>query len=150
MKGNLINQTEKSERGQSLVELAISLIVILYLLMGAVEFSMALFQYVTISDAAQEGAIYGSLYPDDTDGIKQRAMATASDMLVLDPATDITVSLVGDEYCEGLAASGKPNSIEVLIQYGHKIFLPLVTPMIGTDTIHLKADVTNAILYQCP
>ena len=147
MQENLIQKTEKHERGQSMVELAISLIVILYLLMGAVEFSIALFQYVTISDAAQEGAIYGSVNPLDTNGMKQRAVATASDILVLDPG-NITVSLVGDGYCEGLSALGlgPPNSIKVEIKYSHQIFLPLVTPMIGTDKIRLTAVTTNTIL----
>ena len=36
----------KSERGQSLVELSISLVVLLYLLSGAVEFGLAFFQFV--------------------------------------------------------------------------------------------------------
>ncbi len=152
MKKVFIQRMRKSERGQSLVEMAISLIVILYLLMGAVEFSMALFQYVTISDAAQEAAVYASIHPSDTNDIKQRAIATASDLVVLDP-TWITVQLAGnsDAFCEGLSAvDNKPNSIEVLITFDHNIFLPLVTPMIGSNKIHLKADVTNTILYQCP
>jgi hypothetical protein len=56
-------------RGQSLVELAISLTVMLLLLAGAVTFGMALFSYVAIRDAAQEGALYGSMYPyKDTNG----------------------------------------------------------------------------------
>ena len=51
------------ERGQSLVELAISLTVMLLLLSGAVSFGMALFSYVAIRDAAGEGALYGSIRP---------------------------------------------------------------------------------------
>ena len=50
-------------RGQSLVELAISLTVMLLLLAGAVTFGMALFSYVAIRDAAQEGALFGSINP---------------------------------------------------------------------------------------
>ena len=49
------------ERGQSLVEFAISLVIILWLLAGAVEFGIALFQYIQLRDAAQEGALYGSI-----------------------------------------------------------------------------------------
>ncbi len=52
-----------NERGQSLVELAISLTVMLLLLAGAVTFGMALFSYVAIRDAAQEGALFGSFNP---------------------------------------------------------------------------------------
>ncbi len=53
----------RKQRGQSLVELAISLTVMLLLLAGAVTFGMALFSYVAIRDAAQEGALYGSFNP---------------------------------------------------------------------------------------
>ncbi len=54
---------KSSERGQSLVELAISLTVMLLLLSGAVTFGMALFSYVGMRDAAQEGALWGSFNP---------------------------------------------------------------------------------------
>ena len=51
------------ERGQSLVELAVSLVILLYLLSGAAEFGILFFQYVQLRDAAQEGALYGSMNP---------------------------------------------------------------------------------------
>ena len=62
----------KSARGQSLVELAISLVVLLMLLSGAVEFGIIFFQFVQLRDAAQEGALYGSTHPyldADNDGV---------------------------------------------------------------------------------
>src|SRR6266536_2216413 len=52
---------KNKERGQSLVELSISLLVLLYLLSGAVEFGLAFFQFVQLRDAAQEGALFGSM-----------------------------------------------------------------------------------------
>jgi len=135
---------QKKQSGQSLVELAISLMVILLLLLGAVEFSLALFQYVTIRDAAQEGAIYASIEPTDEDGIKYRAQAAASDVVNIDLAT-VAVSLNGDDYCEG-TTSGTPNSITVSITFAHPISFPLVGPMIGSNTINLTSSVTNTIL----
>ena len=42
----------KSQRGQSLVELGVSLVVLLYLLSGAAEFGVLFFQYVQLRDAA--------------------------------------------------------------------------------------------------
>src|SRR3990172_6767016 len=55
----------RGERGQSLVELALSLTVILLLLAGAVDFSIAYFSFSAMQDAAQEGALYGSINPED-------------------------------------------------------------------------------------
>ena len=63
MNKNFISHSK--ERGQSLVEFAISLTVIMLLLAGAVEFGIALFQFVQLRDAAQEGALYGSIHPGD-------------------------------------------------------------------------------------
>jgi hypothetical protein len=39
----------------------------------------------------------------------------------------------------------------VTIAFDHVIFLPMITPMIGTDTINLRASVTDTILSPaCP
>ena len=134
------------ERGQSLVELAISLTVILLLLTGAVEVGLALFQYVSMRDAAQEGALYGSLNPDDVDNIKARAQAAAQDVLTLDVA-DIEVaysdpSLVPQ--CEGLT-DGVPHALTVTITFAHPVTMPLIGAWLG-DSIDLRAGVTDTIL----
>jgi Flp pilus assembly protein TadG len=131
------------ERGQSLVELAISLMVILFLLTGAVEFSIALFQYVGIRDAAQEGALYGSIHPLDPTGVKNRAIDAANDVVQLS-VSDISVNIPGGS-CEG-TTGGVQNTIQVEIRYSHQIFMPLVAPMIGRDTINLYAQTTDVIL----
>lgn len=140
---------KEEPRGQSLVELAISLMIMLLLLLGAVEFSLALFQYVTIRDAAQEGAIYGSINPTDESGIQYRAVATASDVLPQLTINDVDVTIHGDD-CEG-TTSGSPNSLTVTITFAHPITFPIVGPMIGSNTINLTASVTNTILQPtCP
>lgn len=141
-----------NERGQSLVELAISLIVILLLLLGAIEFSLALFQYVTIRDAAQEGALYGSINPTDDSGIRYRVAAAASDVVQLNPndANQIQIGRNNNKSCEGLTG-GVPNAITVTVNFAHPITYPLVGPAIGSNTINLRARVTNTILTpSCP
>ena len=149
MKIKAFTNIKVEPRGQSLVELAISLMIILLLLLGAVEFSLALFQYVTIRDAAQEGAIYGSINPTDTTGIQYRAVAAASDVLSQLTINDVDVTINGDD-CEG-TTSGSPNSITVTITFAHPITFPIVGPMIGSNTINLTASVTNTILQPtCP
>ena len=72
------SQNKKLERGQSLVELAISLTFIFLLLSGAVTFGMAYFSFLSLNDAAQEGALYGSLKPDDQIGIRNRVRAMST------------------------------------------------------------------------
>src|SRR5512145_1107638 len=78
----------RSAKGQSLVELAISLVVLLFLLAGIVEFGLAFFQFVQLRDAAQEGALYGSTKPDDVAGILDRIEGSSD--TPIDLPTEIT------------------------------------------------------------
>jgi Flp pilus assembly protein TadG len=131
----------KSERGQSLVELAISILVLIYLLSGAVEFGIAFFQFVQLRDAAQEGALYGSLNPGDTAGITARVQGSSDspiDLTTITPA--ITYS---GAQCEG-------NGITVTLIFNHQVFMPFMSEIIGS-TIPLTATVTDTILTPiCP
>jgi len=131
-----------SERGQSLVEFAISLTIILWLLAGAVEFGIALFQYIQLRDAAQEGALYGSINPLDDAGIEDRVKAASSSPIDLanDPGVNIVVSFPDGTKCVA-------DSVKVSITYPHQIFMPFATLFTGgSSTINLGADVTDTIL----
>ena len=137
-----------NERGQSLVELAISILILIYLLAGAVEFGLAFFQYVQLRDAAQEGALYGSMDPPDNAGdtariaaIQNRARA-ASDKpidLAADPTVTVDVVVTDGQYCEG-------GSLQVTVSYDHRIFMPFIPEFIGGNIIPLEATVTDTIL----
>ena len=132
----------KFERGQSLVEFAISLVIILMLLAGAVEFGIALFQYIQLRDAAQEGALYGSIHPEDISLIRARVRAASSSPidLALLPDANIQVTYPDTTLC---VADG----IKVRIEYDHQIFMPFATLFTGGNKfIHLGAEVTDTIL----
>ncbi len=132
---------KRSERGQSLVELAISLVILLYLLSGAVEFGIAFFQFVQLRDAAQEGALFGSMQPDNTTGIVARIQGASNspiDLTTISP----TIAYSG-AHCEG-------NAITVSLTYNHQIFMPFMSKIIG-PTLPLTATVTDTILSPvCP
>ncbi len=140
----------KSERGQSLVEMAISLVILLYLLSGAVEFGILFFQYVQLRDAAQEGALYGSINPPSgpTDAAKINAIRTrtldaSSSPIKLKTDTSVVVNVeVTGKYCEG-------GSLKVTVTYPHKVFMPFMSTFIG-PTRELKAEVTDTILTPAP
>jgi Flp pilus assembly protein TadG len=142
----------KSERGQSLVELAISLIVLLYLLSGAVEFGLIFFQYIQLRDAAQEGALYGSMNPPSsaTDfaaetKIADRVKYSSSSPIDLlnDTNVVIDITVTDGKYCEG-------GSLAVTVSYPHKVFMAFMPRIIGPE-IDLDATVTDTILRPiCP
>lgn len=150
MKTKILTMLQKESRGQSLVELAYSLTLILTLLLGAVEVGLTLFQYVTIRDAAQEGANYASINPTDDAGIKYRAVAAASDVIPQLETAAITIARNNNKSCEGQVSSA-PNSITVTITFYHDIIFPLVKPLFGADKIKLTTNITNVILQPiCP
>lgn len=142
----------KTERGQSLVELSISLVLLLMLLSGAVEFGIAFFQFVQLRDAAQEGALFGSMNPPASAAdaaqetvIADRAKAASQNPINLqtDPAVTVTVDVTDGQYCEG-------GALQVEITYQHKIFMPFLPQIIGSS-LPLKATVTDTILTPvCP
>lgn len=164
------NFAKRREKGQSLVELAISLTVILLLLSGAVDFGMALFSYVMIRDAAQEGAQFGAINPYfdtngngqydsgepvNADGIRQHVRASSSSPIIknlLD--TNIDIQLIptnsGTQPCEGTTVA-IPNAIQVTVKYNYPIIMPYIGAIIGSQTIPLSAQVTDTILTPaCP
>jgi len=60
-------------RGQSLVELALALPVILLILFGIIEFGRAFLIYSEVSNAAREGARLGMVRPEDIAAIVEAA-----------------------------------------------------------------------------
>ena len=156
----------KSQRGQSLVELGISLVILLYLLSGAAEFGVLFFQYVQLRDAAQEGALYGSMNPyvdgsngfpvngkfDHTGGgaeavnqagIELRARAASNSPIDLTDATLVTIVASSSDgsnlFCEG-------HGVKVVVTYDHNIFMPFMPQILNQDKITLTATVIDTIL----
>ena len=146
-----------SERGQSLVELGVSLLILLYLLSGAAEFGVLFFQFVQLRDAAQEGALYGSMNPSNTAEITNRIKFSSGSPIKLDSAIDsgdVTVSISID----GISSTDATNyatvdceghGLQVTVSYKHKIFMPFMPQLLGRTadpTIPLSAEVTDTIL----
>lgn len=138
-----------NERGQSLVEFAISLVVLLFLFAGMVEFGIVLFQYVQLRDAAQEGALYGSACECSVTVISERALSASSSPINLKENTDVSVVIsatdkFGNPKAFELACEGDGLTVHVL--YAHKIFMPFVPQLLGATHINLDAHVTDTIL----
>jgi hypothetical protein len=156
-------KTQKHERGQSLVELSISLLVLLYLLSGAVEFGLAFFQFVQLRDAAQEGALYGSmgltnkLQPQspDTDlyKIEQRVRNASSSPIDLADTSKVDVFIYVDDLLiwqngaspNSTSLACESHALKVIVSYDHQVFMPFMSKIIG-PTVPLDAEVTDTIL----
>lgn len=160
----------KKERGQSLVELGVSLLILVYLLSGAAEFGVLFFQYVQLRDAAQEGALYGSTsipptgpIADTWTKIEQRARSASTSPInlatdptvnvsiyVIDSATNVSTLVWKNNTAQGTTSSAcENNGIQVTVDYKHKIFMPFMPQLLGRSDdpyINLTASVTDTIL----
>ncbi|MEW6092636.1 MAG: TadE/TadG family type IV pilus assembly protein [Chloroflexota bacterium] len=130
-----------NEKGQSLVEVAIALTVILLLLAGAFDLGSAFFYSITLRDAAQEGAVYGAINPTDINGIRNRVRQSSSDPLdlVTDPHLHEPEVIVSGAPCAG-------GAVTVTLVYDYPISMPLLGSVLNSQTIPLTASVTNTIL----
>jgi Flp pilus assembly protein TadG len=148
----------RNERGQSLVELAITLPILILLLLGTLDFGMGIFSYSMLRDAAQEGAFYGSFNPSNVAEIENRARnisPRAKDTIFSSPVQlrnkdliKVSVRALGD-FCQG-ATNGVANSIEVKVSYKYPLLMPFIGRLIGSNTIPLTGIATNVILQpQC-
>ena len=142
MRKSITNRFPK-RRGQSLVEMALFLMIILYIVAAAVDFGIGYFCFVAIRDAAQEGAIYGSIHPADTAQIIQRVQHSSSATPV-----DLTTTSVSVDTPSGTTAG---NPISVTVVYNYPILLPFISIIIGTNPdcgscIPLHATATGVIL----
>lgn len=72
-------RTRTSEKGQSLVELSLMITFILILLAGVVDLGRMMYEYLTMRDAVQEGAGYGTIYPGYCNEITARVMDNLPD-----------------------------------------------------------------------
>jgi Flp pilus assembly protein TadG len=144
----------KSERGQSLVELAVSLVILLYLLSGAVELGITFFQYVQLRDAAQEGALYGSTQQSKTEAdiIARVQAASSSPINLADPSVTIAVTAADPAgTAKAVTAACESDGLTVTVSYDHRIFMPFMPQILGRQTIHLAASVTDTVLVPlCP
>jgi Flp pilus assembly protein TadG len=134
-----VQNKPKKEQGQSLVEMAIALVILLLLVGGIVDLGRAFFTFMALRDSVQEGALYGSVNPTLTAEIKNHILDSSDMIPDLVGSDDITVTIVGTP-CTG-------NGIQVTATYSD---FPLTMPFIGTvlggQTIPISATVTDTIL----
>ncbi len=159
---------KKIEGGQSLLELALILLVLILLVVGIVDLGRFLYFYVTLRDAAQEGVVYGSIAglnnQTECNNTIARSMSVltsvGTDLVTIDvdvgpdgPLTDPDANLVPclDErtvnekkYCSG-------NEIKVTVKKPFPLTVPLLGAVIGSENLTLTTTARGTILRpDCP
>lgn len=130
----------RREQGQSLVEFALLVPILLILLLGVLDLGRIFYVMVALKDAADEGATYAAIRPSDTDGIRLRT-AEATDALVqIDPAQVVVAR-------PAQLVPGAP--ITVTIAHAFQFFNPFVAPVLPNsvnNSIVLHTTATHPII----
>ena len=105
-------------RGQSLVELALALPVLLLILLGTLDLGRVFFDYIQLRGAVHEGAAYGARHPTDDAGIVARVRdhGIPPGTVVLPPAC-----------APGLAACTTPGATAKIVVAAQRTFTPVTT-----------------------
>lgn len=155
----------KRERGQSLVEFAISLPFILVIMAGLLDIGRAYFTFVALEDAAGEAAVYLAIHPNcPYDGLAG-TVQLANDGIPepgansCDPpnnavwrAQESGGGLV--EWSNALVAytvvpgTNVGEAVRVTITYPYKLMMPIIPEIAGSPTLTLTASASQIIISE--
>jgi len=140
-----------------LVELSLTLTILLVLLAGAFDLGSAFIDYIALRDAAQEGALYGSIDENSIIALRNTNIVKRIQKSSTKPV-DMSI-FTGDCNLDSgiciayLGKDGNPTSkpcsgdkILVQVNYRYQLIMPYIGAFIGNQFISLHATVDNVIL----
>jgi len=138
------------ERGQSLMELALMMTLLLVILAGILDIGRAYFTYVALRDAAGEGAYYGSIHPTwhasgdnpNPNNIEYRVKQSAPSGGLINWSL-ATVSVDAPD-------TSPSELIKVTIAYDYTLVTPFVGALVGSQTVQIKASSVAEIISPGP
>jgi Flp pilus assembly protein TadG len=154
----------KSEKGQSFIELGISMVFLLVLMAGVMDLGRVIFTYIALRDAVQEGGAYLGIQPNDCAGAIKRIREHTSGAVDLsaaniDIAIDITVGGTTFSGCTTTLNAISPananridnvcpgDSVEVTATYNNFVIAtPFVGGIVGGNSIDFDTQVIDSII----
>lgn len=124
------NQIPSPARGQTIVEFALILSILLVFVLVLVDAGRAVYAYSSIQNAAREGARYGTVHPDNAASIVNETRRLISG---LNPS-NLTVT------------ADNPTTDQVRVQISYTFFpaSPILSMLQGTNSITLNS---RAVMY---
>ena len=123
-----------NEKGQAAAELALVLPVLLLILFGCIDLGRVFASWMTLTNAAREGARFGSMHPLDVPGIRNAALAEAT-----------AGGLTGVSVAVSTAGSGTGDPSITVDTAGT---VKLVTPIPGTRVVTMQASATMVVMNE--
>jgi len=132
------------------------MVILLVLLSGVVDLGRAFSTYMALRDAAQEGAVYGSMCPANTSEIVERVRSSSSRPVDLQDTSHVQIECMYvengvDTSCDPANVPDPGNEIKVQVRYNDfRITMPFLGTFLGTQTINLRAEIQDTILRTIP
>ncbi len=134
------------EHGQSLVEMALFMVIFAILLAGVLDLGRFFFTFLSLQDAAGEGATYGAIHPDwitssdngDPNNITYRLKNESPSGLIDWTNVTVTVTTSPD--------SNPGSTITVSAAYNYMLLTPYMGTIVGSQTLPVSADVAAVII----
>ncbi len=124
----------KGDNGAAIVEAAMIVPFLVLLTFGVVDLGRAFFDSAKVQEAAQEGAYYASLNPDDPAEAIARAQETIE-------GVSFTGSIV--------ITCPAPDQVTVTVTHSYEVIAPIVSNIVG-DTLDLTHVQTAQVLTSDP
>jgi Flp pilus assembly protein TadG len=125
------------QTGQSLLEFAIILPVLLIIAAGVLDVGRLYFAYVAVTDAASEGAAYAAAHPTSESYVIARAR----------DASNLTADESEIEFlCPTCPTVASGDPVTVTVTYSFTLATPIVSAFVPGGAIPLRAVASEAIL----
>lgn len=151
-------KARRGTRGQSVVEFALVLPLLLFLFAGAADLGRLFFNFVALENAVKEGALYGSRYPlcDNASSLcpspnnvqwrVENEARTAADTALVSPSSDCRNAVSGNAYPDLRdCVAGDTYVVRATIQF--RPITPLLGDIVG-GTINLTSESRAVVLNQ--
>src|SRR5687768_2728599 len=131
-------------RGQSIVELALILPVMMLLVASALDLGRMFYSQITITNAAREGVYEASYSPTSfqhdapcnttLNRVMCRVLSEAKGSFVQVQKADVTLT------CSPACASGIDNTVTVTVNGRFKLLTPIMAPFLGGSNVTLTSS----------
>ncbi len=141
-------------RGQSIVELALILPVLMLLVASTLDLGRMFYSQITITNAAREGAYEAAYNPSSfqanavchstTNRVMCRVLSEAKGSFVVVQKNDVSVA------CNPSCAKGIGNNVTVTVQGHFTLLTPLMAPFLGGNNVTLTSTATAQVITDPP
>ena len=134
-----------SERGQALIEVALTLPLVLLVAVGIFEFGRAYQTWQILTNAAREGARVAVLPGVDDDAVEERVHEYLEAGLIPDPDdADVTIDRDTTVVIGGAGATASASRVDVSYPFTFIVLQPVAQLVVGDSTVGAPLTMTTS------